>query len=91
MPQIFYDGLGIGLTIAKGYAIALGGSIKLQSSPGQGSTSTLVLPISIPNSNANKEAFSFTGKRILVVEDDLINYQYLHALLTKTGATCYPC
>jgi len=84
---IFYDGLGIGLTIAMGYAIALGGSIKLQSSPGQGSTFTLVLPITVPNSNANKEAFNFTGKRILVVEDDLINYQYLHALLSKTGAT----
>jgi signal transduction histidine kinase len=84
---IFYDGLGIGLTIAMGYAIALGGSIKLQSSPGQGSTFTLVLPITVPNSNANKETFCFTGKRILVVEDDLINYQYLHALLSKTGAT----
>jgi len=84
---IFYDGLGIGLTIAMGYAIALGGSIKLQSSPGQGSTFTLVLPIRVTNSNSNKEAFNFTGKRILVVEDDLINYQYLHALLSKTGAT----
>lgn len=84
---IYYDGLGIGLTIAMGYAIALGGSIKLQSSPGQGSTFTLVLPITLPSANANKESFNFTGKRILVVEDDLINYQYLHALLSKTGAT----
>lgn len=84
---IFYDGLGIGLTIAMGYAIALGGSIKLQSSPGQGSTFTLVLPVTVPNSNSKKEVFNFTGKRILVVEDDLINYQYLYALLSKTGAT----
>lgn len=84
---IFYDGLGIGLTIAMGYAIALGGSIKLQSSPGQGSTFTLVLPVTVPNPNFRKEVFNFNGKRILVVEDDLINYQYLHALLSKTGAT----
>ncbi|MEW5846693.1 MAG: tetratricopeptide repeat protein [Bacteroidota bacterium] len=84
---IFYDGLGIGLTIAMGYAIALGGSIKLQSTPGYGSTFTLVIPITIPNPNNKKEMVNFSGKRILVVEDDLISYQYLHALLSKTGAT----
>lgn len=85
--SIFYDGLGIGLTIALGYAIALGGSIKLQSVPGEGSTFTLVLPVKVPNSQDKREVVNLTGKRILVVEDDLISYQYLHALLEKTGAT----
>ena len=84
---IFYDGLGIGLTIAMGYAIALGGSIRLQSTPGYGSNFTLVIPVTIPNPNNKKEMVNLSGKRILVVEDDLISYQYLHALLSKTGAT----
>jgi len=84
---IFYDGLGIGLTIAMGYAIALGGSIKLESSHGSGSTFTLVLPVTFPNPQNKKMVVDFTGERVLIVEDDLISYQYLQALLGKTGAT----
>jgi signal transduction histidine kinase len=58
---IFYDGLGIGLTIAMGYAIALGGSIKLESSHGSGSTFTLVLPVTFPNPQ-NKKMWLIYGK-----------------------------
>jgi signal transduction histidine kinase/CheY-like chemotaxis protein len=42
-----YEGTGLGLTISKKYAELLGGEIALQSEPDQGSTFSVIFPISI--------------------------------------------
>ncbi len=81
-----YGGSGLGLTLVKSYIDILGGTISLESNPGKGSTITLILPVTpvmsktdifeqAPNMNVLK------GKHILIVEDEEVNYLYLHEVL----------
>lgn len=85
-----YDGTGVGLTIAKGFAIAMGGRIEIESIPNHGSTFYLYIPKKLSSNNnpslSGENSVSWDNKTILIVEDDLISYQYLEALLQRTGA-----
>lgn len=79
-------GIGLGLSIAKENAELLGGSIRLQSDKGKGATFFVRIPYkvadSIPDiiytkqtpSNENAQKRSFNA---LIVEDELINYEFL--------------
>jgi CheY-like chemotaxis protein len=79
----------IGMIIAKGYAKALDGEVDLGSASDCGSTFYLRLPLNISKKRPSGELFcnpeNWSGKTILVVEDDLINYLYLEALLKRTN------
>jgi PAS domain S-box-containing protein len=90
-----YRGTGLGLAIVKNFIKLLNGAIRLESEPGQGSCFTFTIPLERPARESLKEfrtsimkttIFNWFNKKILIVEDDRINFMLLHKLLEPTGA-----
>lgn len=93
-----FSGTGLGLAITKKLAEQQAGSIKVNSTPGEGSTFTLTFPVSgmkhkqtenidaagIQGVSANKGIVK--GKSLLIVEDNDSSYEFLEILLRKKGA-----
>lgn len=88
-----YGGTGLGLTICRQLAELLGGDLSLKSTPGQGSTFTLRLPLpfiqTIPLLEANPAEVDtphgFPGIKVLVAEDNLVNQKLLGFMLENLG------
>ena len=84
-------GSGLGLSIAKAYAEAIGGNLWLErSESGKGSEFRFRLPLDIfpkkkKRKSEKKEASDnlFKNLTVLVVEDDEVSYEYLTKLLSK--------
>ncbi|PCH70570.1 MAG: hypothetical protein COC06_04125 [Bacteroidales bacterium] len=89
-----FSGTGLGLSIVQGLTNALSGEIHLDSELGKGSTFTITLPqnsnqnnkISNSTTNKAKRDYDFSGKTILIVEDDEHNSQYLKEIFNRTSA-----
>ncbi|MEI6876471.1 MAG: response regulator, partial [Spirochaetota bacterium] len=80
-------GAGIGLSLARNIVRALGGEIRLESKPGQGSLFSILVPVGQPDS-VEAPPSSTKGRRIwrlLVVDDNEINLDYMAALLGSAG------
>jgi len=88
-----YGGTGLGLSLARSYIEMLGGTIHVDSSPGNGSTFMFEIPGIIepaellPNAEIKKEIaqVSWKGKTILLAEDEEINLFYLQTVLRSTS------
>jgi signal transduction histidine kinase len=85
-----YGGNGLGLSIVKAYTEMLGGEITLQSEPNIGTKIKVSLPvIRIPirkETVKDKRQAGSSLRKVLIVEDEQSNYEYLAALLSRTDA-----
>lgn len=88
-----YHGTGLGMTIAKQYVDAMGGTMQVESEPGKGSRFIVRIPFGIADKLPEKETAevtvtqAFTGKKILAVEDVPINLKITVFLLEHMGFT----
>lgn len=89
-----YGGTGLGLAITKELVEMMGGTIRLESEVGAGTTFFIDIPIEIPeiqsiSENNGKEEKSLasidTSKRLLVVDDHPVNLLFMRKVLDKIG------
>ena len=80
-----FGGTGLGLAICRNLAEAMGGTIGLASTPGQGSAFTVTLPLPIADAPVVAAAAA-TGPRVLVIDRNPIARAMLRTLLTPRAA-----
>ena len=88
-----YGGTGLGMSIAKKLCDKMGGTIRLSSAPGVGSTFVITVPFRIDThydaseQRAKKEApISLEGLRVLLAEDNDLNMEIANFILEDAGA-----
>ncbi len=85
-------GTGLGLAIARGFAQQSGGGLDIESSPGQGTTVRLWLPVSLRGA-AEEPAQAppeSADARVLLVDDDALVRDALAAELRAAGLSVQP-
>ena len=91
-----YGGPGLGLSISSNLVRAMNGILKVESKEGEGSRFFFDVPFSTkmlvdPTSelaamdDEEEETFDFTGKRVLLVEDNELNAEIARTLLEDVG------
>lgn len=91
------EGTGLGLPISKGIIDLMGGTIDVHTSPGNGTESVLMLKFrladesELPQNETNQETeektVDFSTKRLLIVEDNMVNMEIAKMILTQAGFT----
>ena len=92
-----FGGTGLGMAISHRIMTCMGGTIRIESKPGEGSVFRVSIPFDPPSptetplqtageGNGEEAVFDFSGRRILLVEDNLTNQRIAKTLLARTGA-----
>jgi two-component system sensor histidine kinase/response regulator len=93
-----HSGFGLGLPICKNLITLMGGTLQVNSTPGEGSTFTFELPVTwgdkIPDATAPVtepiakpvvENYNWRGKSILLVEDNELNREIVEHMFWDSG------
>lgn len=84
-PYSKRGGAGIGLSLARNIVRALGGEIRLQSEIGRGSSFTILVPVGEPAAPASGAMRPRRAYRLLVVDDNEVNLEYMATILSNAG------
>ncbi|HVR41098.1 MAG TPA: response regulator [Thermoanaerobaculia bacterium] len=83
-----FGGTGLGLALVKKFIELQGGTVRVESAPGRGSTFSFTLPVQSRAAVVSRpQEVEFVGRsdRVLVVEDDANAYELIAAALGSAG------
>ncbi len=88
-----FGGTGLGLALVRKFVELQGGTVRVDSAPGKGSTFSFTLPMTMKSTVASQvqptprleETASRPSDRVLVVEDDAHAYELISAALATAG------